>query len=119
MLISAPPMVFTHLQVKEAFPHLAFWERKSSPVGTRSRTGEGLGESPELPGGEGKLAAATDAHLDGVLPRVILGEQLISIRMQLVDGLLLLLQLAVDEVLGGERRDTDPHAKREDPACVL
>lgn len=115
MLISAPPMVFTHLQVKETSSHLTFQELKLSPAGTRSHTGEGLGESPELEGGEGKV----DAHLNGVLPRVILGEQLISIRVQLVDGLLLLLQLAVDEVLGGERRDTDPHAKREDPACVL
>lgn len=53
MLISAPPMVFTHLQVKEAFPHLAFWELKSSPVGTRSRTGEGLGESPSCRVGRG------------------------------------------------------------------
>lgn len=67
----------------------------------------------------GKLEPIPDAHLNGVLPRVILGKQLISIRVQLVDGFLLLLQLPVDEVLDGERRDTDPHAKRGDPGCVL
>ena len=67
----------------------------------------------------GKLEPIPDAYLDGILPGVILGEQLISIRVQLVDGLLLLLQLPVDEVLDGEKRDTDPHAQRGDPGCVL
>lgn len=63
----------------------------------------------------GKLEPVPDAHLDGILPRVVLGKQLISIRMQLVDGLLLLLQLPVDEVLDGERRDTDPPCKEREP----
>lgn len=51
----------------------------------------------------GKLEPIPDAHLDGVLPRVILGKQLISICVQLVDGFLLFLQPPVDEVLDGER----------------
>lgn len=50
-----------------------------------------------------ELGAIPGAHLDGILPRVVLGQQLIPISVQLVDGLLLLLQLPVDEVLGGER----------------
>lgn len=58
---------------------------------------------PRALGRAGKLDPIPDAHLDGILPRVILGEQLISICMQLVDGLLLLLQLPVDEVLDGEK----------------
>lgn len=50
-----------------------------------------------------ELGPIPGAHLDGILPRVVLGQQLIPISVQLVDGLLLLLQLPVDEVLDGER----------------
>lgn len=75
--------------------------------------------SPVSTGADGEAGAHPDAHLDGVLPGVVLGEQLISIRMQFVDGLLLLLQLPVDEVLDGERRESDSQAKRGDPGCIL
>jgi len=94
-------MVFTHLQVKETFSplgipgskelrwhHVPHWRR--------------AGQVPQAPGPAGKLEPIPDAHLDSVLPWVILSEQLISICVQLVDGLLLLLQLPVDEVLDGE-----------------
>lgn len=51
----------------------------------------------------GELGPIPGAHLDGILPGVVLGQQLVPISVQLVDGLLLLLQLPVDEVLDGER----------------
>lgn len=66
-----------------------------------------------------ELGAIPGAHLDGVLPRVVLGQQLIPIGVQLVDGLLLLLQLPMDEVLDGQRPDIDPHAKGGHPGCSL
>lgn len=47
-------MVFTHLQVKEIFSHLASQGSEAkSRAGTRSHPGEGLGESPELWGRRG------------------------------------------------------------------
>lgn len=62
----------------------------------------------------------TSAHLNGVLPRMVLGQQLVSICMQLVNGLLLLLQLPVDEVLDGEKRAADLHANRRGhPKCSV
>lgn len=55
---------------------------------------------------------SSGAHLNGILPRMVLGQQLVSICVQLVDGLLLLLQLPVDEVLDGEKQAADPQANR-------
>lgn len=95
--------MFTHLQVKEAFFPLGISGTKvTSGAGPGSRSGEGLGESPLLQGGWG-AGPTPGAHLDGILPRVVLGQQLVPISVQLVDGLLLLLQLPMDEVLDGER----------------
>lgn len=105
--------MFTHLQVKEAFSPLASQELKSQVV-----LEKGWASPPSSRVG-GELGPIPGAHLDGVLPGVVLGQQLIPISVQLVDGLLLLLQLPVDEVLDGERRDIDPHAKGGDPGCSL
>lgn len=86
-----------------------------SHTGTGSRTGGRLEGSCRA---GGKLGATPGAHLDGILPGVVLGQQLVPVCVQLVDGLLLLLQLPMDEVLDGESQDTEPHDSRADPGCV-
>lgn len=89
--------------VKEAFSPLASQELKSRVVLVLGLTLEKVWASCLCSRVGGELGPFPGAHLDGVLPGVVLGQQLIPISVQLVDGLLLLLQLPVDEVLDGER----------------
>lgn len=79
-------------------------ERPITAAQTPGRSGEGLTENQAGREEKGRcLACEGNTYLNGVSPRVLSCQQLVSFSVQFVDSFFFGLQVPVDEILSGSR----------------